>query len=244
MSNYTKSTNFTAKDALPTGNPSKIIKGSEHDAEYDAIATAIATKLDTTGSAASLTALPAAEGGSLVLIATLTPSSAATTEFTTSSNADMFNGTYKKIIIDIVSIKPATDDDHLMIRVGTGAGPTYQTTSYEWGLVQAGVSSSADDGSTASSVTAGIRMHRSGSGNGVGNGAGEKYQGQVFVNDLSGSDFIMFNYQGSYIRSDGVMQGTNGYGRYTASVGPITALRFLFVSGNIASGTIKAYGVK
>lgn len=46
MSNYTRATNFTAKDALASGNPSKIILGSEHDAEYDAIATAIATKLD------------------------------------------------------------------------------------------------------------------------------------------------------------------------------------------------------
>lgn len=55
MSNYSKATNFTAKDALATGNPSKIIKGSEFDTEFDAIATSIATKLDTTGSAASLT---------------------------------------------------------------------------------------------------------------------------------------------------------------------------------------------
>lgn len=47
MSNYTRATNFTAKDALASGNPSKIILGSEHDAEYDAIATAIATKHDT-----------------------------------------------------------------------------------------------------------------------------------------------------------------------------------------------------
>lgn len=46
MANYTKSTNFTAKDALASGNPSKIVLGSEHDAEYTAIATAIATKMD------------------------------------------------------------------------------------------------------------------------------------------------------------------------------------------------------
>lgn len=58
MANYTRSTNFTAKDALSSGNPSKIILGSEHDAEYDAIAVSIATKLDSTGSAANLTELP------------------------------------------------------------------------------------------------------------------------------------------------------------------------------------------
>jgi len=47
MSNYTKATNFTAKDSLSTGDPGKIIKGSEIDAEYSAIATAIQSKADT-----------------------------------------------------------------------------------------------------------------------------------------------------------------------------------------------------
>ncbi len=46
MSNYTQITNFTAKDALASGDPLKIIKGSDVDAEFAAIATAIATKAD------------------------------------------------------------------------------------------------------------------------------------------------------------------------------------------------------
>lgn len=46
MSNYVKATNFYAKDALLTGDPAKIIKGSEIDAEYNAIATAVGTKAD------------------------------------------------------------------------------------------------------------------------------------------------------------------------------------------------------
>jgi len=46
MSNYTKSTNFAVKDTLASGNPAKIIKGSEIDAEYTAIQTAVATKSD------------------------------------------------------------------------------------------------------------------------------------------------------------------------------------------------------
>jgi len=44
MSDYTKTTNFTAKDSLPAGDTNKIIRGSEFDAEFDAIATASATK--------------------------------------------------------------------------------------------------------------------------------------------------------------------------------------------------------
>jgi|TARA_B110000908_G_C9828983_1_gene260510 hypothetical protein len=47
MSNYTKTTNFAAKDALTTGDPNKIVKGSEIDTEYNNIATASASKANT-----------------------------------------------------------------------------------------------------------------------------------------------------------------------------------------------------
>ena len=46
MANYTVTTNFAAKDSLPSGNPSKVIKGTEFSTEYNNIATAIATKSD------------------------------------------------------------------------------------------------------------------------------------------------------------------------------------------------------
>jgi hypothetical protein len=47
MSNYTKTTNFTAKDSLPSGDSGKVIRGSEFDTEFNAISTAIATKANT-----------------------------------------------------------------------------------------------------------------------------------------------------------------------------------------------------
>jgi hypothetical protein len=46
MSNYTKLTAYDTKDALSTGDPLKRVKGTELDDEFDAIATAIATKAD------------------------------------------------------------------------------------------------------------------------------------------------------------------------------------------------------
>ena len=49
MSNYTKTTDFEAKDSLPTGDANKIIKGTEFETEFDAIAVAIATKADLAG---------------------------------------------------------------------------------------------------------------------------------------------------------------------------------------------------
>ena len=46
MANYTQSTNFATKDSLPSGDPLKIVKGTEINTEFNNIAVAIATKAD------------------------------------------------------------------------------------------------------------------------------------------------------------------------------------------------------
>jgi len=46
MSSYVKATNFATKDTLTTGNPNKIIKGTEIDTEFNAIASSVASKSD------------------------------------------------------------------------------------------------------------------------------------------------------------------------------------------------------
>ena len=46
MSNYVQSTNFATKDALPSGDPLKIVKGTEINTEFANIAIAVATKAD------------------------------------------------------------------------------------------------------------------------------------------------------------------------------------------------------
>lgn len=51
MSNYSKTTNFAVKDALLAGDPLKVIKGTDHDTEYNNIATAVATKTDNAAAA-------------------------------------------------------------------------------------------------------------------------------------------------------------------------------------------------
>lgn len=48
MSDYTKTTDFAAKDALASGNANKVIKGTEFDDEFNALETAIASKYDST----------------------------------------------------------------------------------------------------------------------------------------------------------------------------------------------------
>tara|TARA_R110000782_G_scaffold143943_1_gene236795 strand:- start:389 stop:622 length:234 start_codon:yes stop_codon:yes gene_type:complete len=47
MTDYTKATNFTAKDGLTAGNPQKIIKGVDFDTEFNSIQTANNSKANT-----------------------------------------------------------------------------------------------------------------------------------------------------------------------------------------------------
>ena len=48
MADYTQITDFSVKDSLPSGDAAKVVRGSEFDAEFDAISTAIASKGDYT----------------------------------------------------------------------------------------------------------------------------------------------------------------------------------------------------
>lgn len=63
MSNYTKATNFATKDTLPTGNSGKIVKGTEIDDEFNAIASAVSSKADT--ASPTFTGTPAAPTAAL-----------------------------------------------------------------------------------------------------------------------------------------------------------------------------------
>lgn len=72
MSDYSKSTNFTTKDTLPTGNSGKIVKGTELDTEFTAIASAVASKADISSPAllGTPTAPTASAGTSTTQLAT------------------------------------------------------------------------------------------------------------------------------------------------------------------------------
>jgi len=56
VSNYVKSTNFATKDSLASGNPSKLVKGTELNTEFDNIASAITSKADAANAALTGTA--------------------------------------------------------------------------------------------------------------------------------------------------------------------------------------------
>jgi len=46
MSNYNKATNFAVKDTLTSGDPDKVVSGAEIDNEFNAISSAVGSKID------------------------------------------------------------------------------------------------------------------------------------------------------------------------------------------------------
>jgi len=84
MSNYTVTTDFAAKDSLPSGNTGKIIKGSDFSTEFNNLATVSAEKADK--------ASPTFTGTVVIPTATITTANTATANITTanvSGNVDM-----------------------------------------------------------------------------------------------------------------------------------------------------------
>ena len=127
MSNYTKATNFASKDALSTGNPSKVIKGTEIDAEFTAIASAVASKADS--NSPTLTGTPLAPTAS----AGTNTTQIASTAFVTTAVAAAFpsggiiiwSGSSASIPSGWVLCNGSNSTPDLRDKFVVGAGSTY-----------------------------------------------------------------------------------------------------------------------
>jgi hypothetical protein len=127
MANYIKATNFTAKDALPSGNAGKIIKGTEIDVEYNAIATAITSKADTnsptfTGSPLAPTANSGTNNTQLATTAFVTTAVGASFP---SGGIIMWSGSIASIPSGWVLCNGSNSTPDLRNRFIVGAGSTY-----------------------------------------------------------------------------------------------------------------------
>lgn len=180
------------------------------------------------------------------LLASQSASSSATIDFDATNHPQVFDGSYDAYEIVLTGVKPATDDVSLRLRIGTGGTPTYATANYESGGRQQGKGGGADFGSDAGldNITTAILLTRTGAGNGVGNASGQYLSGTVCVDNPDASDYMLFHWRFGAVRSDELPFMAVGAGIYTASVGPMTGIRFFFSSGNIASGDFKVFGIR
>ena len=127
MSNYTKATNFAAKDSLSTGNPAKVIKGTEIDAEYTAIASAISSKADSNSPTFTGTPLAptASSGTNTTQIATTAFVTTAVSSTIPSGGIIIWSGSSASIPTGWVLCNGSNSTPDLRDRFVVGAGSTY-----------------------------------------------------------------------------------------------------------------------
>jgi hypothetical protein len=172
--------------------------------------------------------------GALVLLEQHTASSSATLDFTTA-----ISSTYDEYVIEMLQVVPATDSNICLLRFSTDGGSTWISGTSYVDHVFVGGAGIAVMGATAGSS---IRVSW-GSGSFLSNLTGVGQSGTLRLSLAQTGT--------SYPSVVGMMSGqlTDGYavwltgGNYHVAGAAVNAFRFLMASGNIASGTIRVYGI-
>ena len=170
-----------------------------------------------------------------VLIDTQTAAGSSALAFVTG-----FDDTYDRYELEICSLKPANNGVLALLRVGTGAGPTWQTgANYRWVVNYMGANFGT--GNHTSTAATSIQLASSNGSLTLGNGAGKNGNAIIRFNNPEASDFCEIHVAGSYTTQGDDHVSFWGGGRYNVA-GAITGMQILLDSGNIASGVARLRG--
>jgi len=202
MSNYTKSTNFTAKDSLPTGDTNKVIRGSEFDTEFNAISTAISTKSDLASPTFTGTATFANVSVSGTITATTIDLNGGALDGVTIGGSTPGAGTFSSLVATTADINAGTVDNTVIggstPAAGTFSSLTATTANIDGGNIDGTVigasSTAAISGTTGtfSGAVTGSNLNVSNwdTAYGWGNHATQGYLTSVAFSDINGAAVI------------------------------------------------------
>lgn len=215
MANYVKATNFAVKDSLGTSDPAKIIKGTEIDNEYNAIASAVSSKADS--NSPTLTGTPlaptAAPGTNTTQIAT--------TAFVTAAAGNATNiagGAANRIVYQ--SALDTTDFAVAPTVAGTYLG--WNGSSFAWSTVSA-------------STSAALTMNNSGSGDASGSTFNGSLAKTISYNTIGAPSVTGTGASGTW----GInITGSSGSTSFATNAGGLTGSPAITVGGVTSTGTI------
>ena len=206
MTDYTKSTNFATKDNLSSGNPLKIVKGTEIDTEFNNIQTAVATKADL--ASPTFTGSPVLPTGTT---ATTQSSSDDTTKLATTAFVQDVADVIKSALFPVGAIYTATVSTNPATLLGFGSWSAFGA-----GRVLIGNGGGFSAGATGGSADAIVVSHT--------------HTATSTVTDPSHSHTL----PGGYIKSLAGSEGANGLSRQTGT-GTDAATTGISVSTSISS---------
>ncbi len=195
------------------------------------------------GALGSDVVVPASIGGTMHFISKAIASNSASIEFSNLSNYSAFKNLYF-IVNDIF---PATENTNFQAQIAT-SGTTYLTSNYLGILNETYSNGSSHTTATGGSTSAAL-FHIGGVGT-------TQTDGNATESDIGVMGTLMLFSPNQTIgyhsaMGDFLTQYPSGYvsrvmstGKYHGSKSPLTAIRFKFSSGNIASGSIAMYGIK
>lgn len=172
--------------------------------------------------------------GGRVLLASKTASASSSLDFT-----EFNNSVFRYYEFEFENVLPATDANTFIARVSTNGGSSYDSGASDYftsGLVHNSTGAAYYGGTQGA-----IRISEASD---VGNAAGEYgFTGEAklrFAGD-TGSQTRLF-FRGTYENPTSVTNHCSGMGKRIATQ-DTDAIRFLFSTGNITSGTIRMYGI-
>ena len=186
----------------------------------------------------AVTTLPAAQGSSLALLASASPSAAASVDILSAIVAG-----YKSFLLAFDNLVPATDDVELWLRTSTN-NSTFDSGAgnYEYAL---GTVNTVGSGAAVNSSSATrILMSDTGATRTVGSAPGEGISGRVWISDpLDTAMETRVQFETFYISAGAISYAARGMG-VRESAADVDAVQLLFERGNMESGEVRLYGLK
>ena len=196
-----------------------------------------------TGLAMAGTTMSATGGGSagLVLLEKHDASGSASLDFTTRNatgqSGATFQSDYDEYLIEFVDLAPATNNVDLLVLLSTNGGSSYDAgTNYarQTRLDQSTFNTVAGGNSGLTALVAITNVSN-------GSTFGLNLSGKIWAPG-SAAHYKPFTFQGVYRNNDGSFYSVVGSGVYLSATA-VNAFQAKFSSGNIASGSIRVYGI-
>lgn len=173
-------------------------------------------------------------GGALNLIESHDASSSATLDFT------LLDDTYNDYALKISGLIPASAGNNLIVRLASAATPTWDSgNNYRWSrnyLNTDGATGSVADGGATSNIQIGALLATT---------AGYSLGGMIYLFNLRTQSLVksLQSDINQLISSDSKLYGITTKGWWLDTTHKAFGIRLLMSSGNIASGTVRLYGV-